>query len=61
MKKIIIQSLKAFLLMTLITGIIYPLFIALIGQVVFPNQSNGSLIVKDGKVIGSEAYWTKLF
>lgn len=29
-------------------------FITLIGQAVFPNQSNGSLIVKDGKVIGSE-------
>lgn len=40
--------------MTLLTGVMYPLFITLIGQVVFPNQSNGSLIVKDGKVIGSE-------
>ena len=54
MKKIIIQSLKIFLLMTLLTGIIYPLFITLIGQVIFPNQSNGSIIKKNGKVIGSE-------
>lgn len=40
--------------LTILTGVIYPLFITLIGQVIFPNQSNGSLIVKDGKVIGSE-------
>jgi K+-transporting ATPase ATPase C chain len=54
MKKIITQSLKIFLLMTLLTGVIYPLFITLIGQVIFPNQSNGSLIIKDGNIIGSE-------
>lgn len=54
MKKIIIQSFKVFLAITILTGVIYPLFITLIGQVVFSNQSNGSLIVKDGKVIGSE-------
>ncbi len=54
MKKIILQSLSIFFVMTLLTGVMYPLFITLIGQVVFPNQSNGSLIVKDGKVIGSE-------
>ena len=54
MKKIILQSLSIFFVMTLLTGVLYPLFITLIGQVVFPNQSNGSLIVKNGKVIGSE-------
>lgn len=54
MKKIILQSLSIFFVMTVLTGVIYPLFITLIGQAVFPNQSNGSLIVKDGKVIGSE-------
>jgi potassium-transporting ATPase KdpC subunit len=54
MKKIIIQSLSVFFVMTLLTGVIYPLFITLIGQVAFPKQSNGSLIVKNGKVIGSE-------
>ncbi|MEO8233360.1 MAG: potassium-transporting ATPase subunit KdpC [Ignavibacteriota bacterium] len=54
MKKIIIQSFKIFLFMTLLTGIIYPLIITLIGQTIFPYQSNGSLIIKDNKVIGSE-------
>lgn len=41
-------------LLTLITGVIYPLLISVVAQVAFPAQANGSLIVKDGKTIGSE-------
>ncbi len=40
-------------LLTLITGIIYPYAMTGAGQVLFPHQANGSLIEKDGKVIGS--------
>jgi potassium-transporting ATPase KdpC subunit len=52
--KIIIQAFKLFLLMTLITGVVYPVLITLLGQVIFPNTANGSLIITNGKIIGSE-------
>ena len=53
MKKEIVLSLKMLLLMTILTGIIYPLFITTIGQIVFSDKANGSLYIKDGKVKGS--------
>jgi N-acetylmuramic acid 6-phosphate etherase len=40
--------------LTVVTGVIYPVIVTVIAQVVFPHQANGSLIVKDGKVVGSE-------
>ncbi|MDO8778073.1 MAG: potassium-transporting ATPase subunit KdpC [Burkholderiaceae bacterium] len=43
----------SFLLLTLLTGIAYPLLVTGISQVVMPDQANGSLIVKEGKPVGS--------
>lgn len=54
MKKVFRSSLISLLVFTLLTGFIYPLLITLIGQIIFPNKSNGSMILKDGLVIGSE-------
>lgn len=52
--KTLIISLKIFLFFTVLTGIIYPLFVTGIAQLIFPGKANGSMIVKDHKVIGSE-------
>jgi len=47
------QSIRALIVFTLITGIAYPLVVTGIAQVAFKDQANGSLIEKDGKVLGS--------
>lgn len=52
--KAILQSLRMLLVMTVITGVLYPVVITLAAGVLFPYQANGSLITKDGVVIGSE-------
>lgn len=40
--------------MTLLTGIVYPVFITGLAQLAFPGKANGSLIIKDGKIRGSK-------
>lgn len=53
MTSILRPAIALFLVMTLITGIVYPLVVTGIAQVAFPDQAAGSLLIKDGKPIGS--------
>lgn len=52
--KDLITSVLMILVMTVSLGILYPFAVWGVGQALFPHQANGSLIVKDGKVAGSE-------
>lgn len=54
MLKTILSALRALVILTLLTGVIYPLAVTGITQVVFPEQANGSLIEVDGAIVGSE-------
>lgn len=53
MNKIIV-SLRAFLTLAILLGIVYPLLITGISKIFMPQKANGSLIVKNNEIIGSE-------
>ena len=53
MKAILRPAIVLFLLLTLLTGVIYPLLVTGIARVAFPKQAAGSLVERDGKVVGS--------
>jgi K+-transporting ATPase ATPase C chain len=53
MFKEIRPAIVSFLLLTLLTGIAYPLLVTGVSQVLMPDKANGSMIVKDGKPVGS--------
>jgi potassium-transporting ATPase KdpC subunit len=53
MKKNLITAVLMTIATTILLGIVYPLVVTGIAQVMFPKQANGQLIEKDGKVIGS--------
>ncbi len=53
MFKLLRQSFMLLLVLTVITGVLYPLGATGLSQLVFPHQANGSLIERDGKPVGS--------
>ena len=54
MFKLISQSIRQTLVWTVVTGLLYPLAITVIAQLAFPHKAGGSLVERDGKVVGSE-------
>jgi K+-transporting ATPase ATPase C chain len=53
MIKLFLQSIRQTLLWMVVTGVLYPVVITVIAQLAFPDQANGSLVTRDGKLVGS--------
>ena len=52
--KTILQSLRIYIVLTLLTGILYPLAMTGVAQLLFPKRANGSRITENGKLLGSD-------
>jgi len=53
MKSLVRPAVSLFVLLTVVTGVVYPLAVTAVAKAAFPAQASGSLIVKDGQVVGS--------
>ena len=53
MKTLIRPAVSLFVAMTLVTGVAYPLLVTGVAKIAFPSQAAGSLVVQDGKPVGS--------
>lgn len=53
MDRILRPCLGVFVMLTLVTGVAYPLVVTGIGRLAFPSQAGGSLIERDGRAVGS--------
>jgi len=53
MRRDLITALVLFLMLTALTGAVYPALVTSVGQLLFREQANGSLIVREGKPLGS--------
>ena len=54
MRRQLVPALLILIVFTVLTGLVYPLVVTGIAQVAFPNRADGSLIERDGKVVGSK-------
>ena len=53
MKTLLRPAISLFVLLTAVTGVVYPLVVTGVAKVAFPEAASGSLIVQDGKAVGS--------
>jgi K+-transporting ATPase ATPase C chain len=53
-KKLTLQSILQLVVWTVVTGMVYPLVMTVVAQALFPNRASGSLVYRDGKLVGSQ-------
>jgi len=65
MKKNLITAILMTIATTVLLGIVYPLVVTALAQLIFPKQANGQLIQRDGKTIGSsiiaQGFWSSAY